>query len=69
MKLLAGFVSNKTLKTQYFAALLEALKGVRLGPLPSLALFHWLILPAAVSVTVAHVCVPNVACVPLHIFQ
>ena len=40
MKLLTGFVSNKTFKTQYFAALLAASTGVRLGPLPSLALFH-----------------------------
>jgi len=32
--------SNKTFKTQYFAALLAASTGVRLGPLPSLALFH-----------------------------
>ena len=39
MKLLTGFVSNKTFKTQYFAALLAASTGVRLGPLPSLAPF------------------------------
>ena len=32
---------QQTFIAQYFAALLAASTGVRLGPPPSLALFHW----------------------------
>ena len=45
MKLITGFVLNKTFITQYFAALLAALTGVIVGPLPSLALYIYIIQP------------------------